>query len=161
MRTSKKILLLCAVVILTTVLVSWNRLNNSTNELNTSQWSYLHEKNFQELTDAEMNTTIPGDDEFEFSPEAEQIAPSAEDVLVQKIPGDNSHLLMMAFYSKENYSESSVSIENGSHLVFRDDGKGYDKKSRGRPLYGKGSCRCKRIQANSLKYDSSNEQKGL
>lgn len=35
----------------------------------------------------------------------------------------------MAFYSKENYSGPSFSIENGGHLVFRDDGNGFDKKA--------------------------------
>jgi len=128
MRTSKKILLSCAVVILTTVLVSWNR-NNSTKELNTSRWSYLPEKDFLEFTNAEMNGLIAADDEFQFSPGSGQVAPTAEDVLVQKIPGDNSHLLIMAFYSKENFSGPFVSIENGGHLVFRDDGRGYDKKA--------------------------------
>ena len=58
-----------------------------------------------------------------------KVAPPAEDVLIQKIPGDNNHLLMMAFYSKENYSGPFVSIENGGHLVFSDDGNGYDKKA--------------------------------
>lgn len=53
--------------------------------------------------------------------------PAAEDVLVQRIPGDNSHLLLMAFYSKENYSAPSITIENGFPIVLRDDGKGVDK----------------------------------
>jgi hypothetical protein len=70
-----------------------------------------------------------GDDNWFGSPESNEKAPPAEDVLIQKIPGDNNHLLMMAFYSKENYSGQFVSIKNGGHLVFRDDGKGYDKKA--------------------------------
>jgi len=122
-------MLLFTVVIFATALVSWNHLNNFTKESNTSRGSYLHEKNFQELTDAERNALIIEDAEFKFSPESGQAAPSAEDVLVQKIPGDNNHLLVMAFYSKENYSGPIISIENGGHLVFRDDGNGYDKKA--------------------------------
>ena len=76
-----------------------------------------------------MNALIAEDDGVKFSPEPGKMAPPAEDILIQKIPGDNNHLLMMAFYSKESYSRPFVSIENGGHLVFRDDGKGYDKKA--------------------------------
>jgi hypothetical protein len=53
--------------------------------------------------------------------------PAAEDVLVQRIPGDNSHLLLMAYYSKESYSKPSFTIENGYPITFRDDGRGEDK----------------------------------
>jgi hypothetical protein len=97
--------------------------------LNTSWWSYLHEKNFQDLTEAEKNALIAEDNGFNFSPEPDEVAPPAEDILIQKIHGDNNHLLMMAFYSKENYTGKFISIENGDHLVFRDDGAGYDKKA--------------------------------
>src|SRR6266540_1687710 len=55
--------------------------------------------------------------------------PAAEDVLVQRIPGDNSHLLMMAFYSKENYAGKFLTLWDGSGIVFRDDGQGFDKKA--------------------------------
>ncbi len=33
----------------------------------------------------------------------------------------------MAYYSKENFAEQSVTIENGSTIVLRDDGKGFDR----------------------------------
>jgi hypothetical protein len=52
---------------------------------------------------------------------------SADDVLVQRIPGDNDHMLMMAYYSKENYSGPSFTIESGYTINFRDDGQGDDK----------------------------------
>ncbi|TKK67991.1 hypothetical protein FC093_12300 [Ilyomonas limi] len=55
------------------------------------------------------------------------VPPAAEDVLVQRIKGDNSHLLLMAFYSKENYSKKFITIENGFPIVLRDDGKDVDK----------------------------------
>jgi hypothetical protein len=96
MKTSKKIMLLCAVVILTTALVSWNHFNSKK--------------------------------QFNPAPVEGERVPPAEDVLIKKIPGDNNHLLMMAFYSKENYSGQFVTInKNGSQLVFRDDGRGDDK----------------------------------
>ncbi len=61
--------------------------------------------------------------------------PAAEDVLVQQIPGDNQHMLMMANYSKENFSGDFVTLfVNSQGLVFKDDGKDYDKK-KGDGLY--------------------------
>jgi hypothetical protein len=55
--------------------------------------------------------------------------PPAEDVLIQRIRGDNTHVLMMAFYSKENYpAKPSIIVNSGNaQLVFRDDGKGDDQ----------------------------------
>lgn len=76
------------------------------------------------LTDEEIFASInKNEDHF-----ASKVA-AAEDVLVQKIPGDNDHLLMMAFYSRENYSEKFLSLWNGSAIIFRDDGEGFDKKA--------------------------------
>src|SRR4051812_42731549 len=105
MKVLKNLLLLITVIIFAVVFVSWNRFENPTKELNTFRSLY--------------------GDEFKFSPENEEVPPTAEDVLVQKIPGDNNHLLMMAFYSKENYSGELINFENANHLVFRDDGKGF------------------------------------
>ena len=65
---------------------------------------------------------ITGDD-----PSTPVNQPAAEDVLVQRIPGDNGHLLMMAYYSKENYSGPAFTIENGYLITLRDDGQGDDK----------------------------------
>ncbi len=60
--------------------------------------------------------------------------PAAEDVLVQRIPGDNAHLLLMAYYSRENYSQPFFTMENGFTITLRDDGKG-DDKAAGDGLY--------------------------
>lgn len=126
MKTSTNYLILAAVVIFTTVLLSWNRVGNPQTETSISNASYLQE--MQDLSEFEMGSSMAEDPEF-FSPESrERRVPPAEDVLVQRIPGDNNHLLIMAFYSKENYSGASVKIKtNGSQLVFTDDGKGDDK----------------------------------
>src|SRR6266487_6629741 len=128
MKTLKKYTLSCSVVIFTIALVSWNYSNNSTKEPDTFSLSYLNNKNFIGFTEPEITTFNADNDWFKLSPEQNEPAPPAEDVLVQKIRGDNNHLLMMAFYSKENYSGQFVIIENnGSQLVFRDDGKSDDK----------------------------------
>src|SRR4051812_40484155 len=109
-------------VILATLLLSWNHLNYSKNELNNFLPSYA----FNELTDDEIAAFV-NENEEQYMPDR-NLVPAAEDVLVQKIPGDNNHLLLMAFYSKENYSEPVLSLMDGSGVVLRDDGEGADKK---------------------------------
>ncbi len=125
MKTSKKYSA-SLLVILSIVLLSWSHFNNSKTELNFSRSWYFHYNDFPS-TDAEMAAFI-SENEEQFLPNAHQV-PAAEDVLVQRIPGDNNHLLMMAFYSKENYSGQFLTLEDGSGIVFRDDGTGFDKKA--------------------------------
>jgi hypothetical protein len=125
MKMLKKALLLSLVIMIGTVLVSWN---HPTKELKSGLRYSLYDKNGQDFTQAETAFYNPYK-EWDFSGDPGGVSPTAEDVLIQKISGDNNHLLMMAFYSKENYSGQFVSIENGDRFVFRDDGKGYDKKA--------------------------------
>jgi len=125
MKTTNKYLHVVCVLILSAVLLSWRYLNNSRTELNISKFSY-HNNDFYKLTDSEISAYFAENENY-YSPGNE--APTAEDVLVQKIPGDNKHLLMMAFFSKENYSGPIVTLEDGSDIVFRDDGTGFDKKA--------------------------------
>src|SRR5689334_15011836 len=103
MKTPKKILVLCTAVISTTALVSWDHLNRSAKKINTSK--------------AEISALATDDDWFGFPSASNTLAPPAEDVLIQKIPGDNNHLLIMAFYSRENYSGPSFILENGGNLL--------------------------------------------
>ncbi|HEY6978076.1 MAG TPA: hypothetical protein VH396_17370 [Chitinophagaceae bacterium] len=54
--------------------------------------------------------------------------PAAKNVFVQKIKGDNAHILIIAQYLKTEISERYLAInDNGSKIVFRDDGSGADK----------------------------------
>ena len=118
MKTLKRPLVLASTLIALTLLLSWNLLNDRDT---TSYSSLSHSGN---LNDAAMyDEFIAGDGT---SPKSNQ-APVAEDVLVQRIPGGNSHLLLMAYYSKENYSGQSLTINNGFTIVLRDDGKDDDK----------------------------------
>src|SRR6476661_2826121 len=122
MKTLKRPLALVSTLIVVTLLLSWRYLDDEPST------SYSFNKN--NLTDAELfawmaDNAADGEDD---------IPPAAEDVLVQRIPGDNGHLLLMAFYSKENYSKPSFTIENGYTITLRDDGKG-DDKTAGDGLY--------------------------
>jgi hypothetical protein len=104
-----------ALLCLTTLLLSWNRANNAK-----QRHHFLPSYSSGQLTDEEWAAFI--DDSVEkYLPQRNQF-PAAEDVLVQKIPGDNQHLLIMAFYSKENYSGDLITFEDGSGIVLRDDG---------------------------------------
>jgi len=109
-----------AFLFLTTLLLSWNRSNN-VKQRHFSSSSYSSDQ----VTDDEWVTFIDDNDEQD-QLQRNQF-PAAEDVLVQKIPGDNRHLLIMAFYSKENYSGELLTLEDGSGIVLRDDGKEFDK----------------------------------
>jgi hypothetical protein len=54
--------------------------------------------------------------------------PPADDVMVQRIPGDNNHLLIMALYTHAAFHERSVKVNSGGEdIVLRDDGLEYDK----------------------------------
>jgi len=128
MKTSNKYVHLACVLILSAVLLSWRYLNNSKTELTIPRFSYFQNNNFSELADTEISAYVAKNENY-FSPGSINETPTAEDVLVQKIPGDNKHLLMMAFFSKENYSGPIVTLEDGSEIVFRDDGTGFDKKA--------------------------------
>src|SRR4051812_20910842 len=120
MKTLKRPLFLVSTFIAASLLLSW-RYFNDYNAPSASPMSSSSGKD--RLTDEELiawmadNAGTPQDDQ----------PPAAEDVLVQRIPGDNNHLLLMAFYSKENYSRPSFTIENGFTITFRDDGKGEDR----------------------------------
>lgn len=55
---------------------------------------------------------------------------AAEEVLVKRIPGDGTHLLIMAYYPKSRYNGIRFTLSvGGNDLVFTDDGKFYDEKA--------------------------------
>ena len=129
MKLSTRNLTLLTVAGFTTLLLSWNYFGlpfiGSSGKLAVHHWA-----NGEEVNDNELNILEANSDWFTTPESNIKSMPVAEDVLVQRIPGDNSHLLMMAFYSKENYSEKTVTLEyEDSKLLFRDDGKGDDKKA--------------------------------
>lgn len=128
MKTIKKYTILFSLLIIATALLSWGISSNAGKE-STSLYTYLHNENFHGFTNADLSA-LQADGEWNFAPGSKSKYPAAEDVLVQKIPGDNSHLLLIAYYSKENFSEQYFTINNsGTQLVLRDDGRGYDKKA--------------------------------
>src|SRR5215467_11602987 len=125
MKTLKNYALPASFTLIATILLSWSISTSSDQKFNSSLSSYLYEKNVHGFTGADL-TAFAADDDWNFSPGKVKYPP-AEDVLIQKIPGDKSHLLLIAFYSKENYSGPFVTVNNnGNQLVFRDDGQGYD-----------------------------------
>jgi hypothetical protein len=117
MKTLKAPLVFASMLIVVTILLSWNLFDY---DKTGSTSSLLHKDKSIDAARSEFTT---GD---ELSPQNSQ-PPAAEDVLIQRIPADNGHLLLMAYYSKENYSASYFTIENGSTITLRDDGKGDDK----------------------------------
>lgn len=111
-----------------TVCLSWNQLAHTNTTLHSAKNTEWKSDAFFSSLDKNDLAALEAEDYWDNYYEAGRSAPPAEDVLVQRIPGDNGHLLMMAYYSKEHFSGQSVTINSGgSQLVFRDDGKGDDK----------------------------------
>jgi hypothetical protein len=123
MKTSKKTFSVVALLAVTITLLSWNF---SVSNKRTSNYASPYEDVY---SDPESNLNILTFVENAGGNGYANYVPGAEDVLVKKIPGDNSHLIMMVYYSKENYSAPSVTINSGSTIVFKDDGTGYDEKA--------------------------------
>ena len=120
MKFSTKKLVLIAGTALTTLLLSWNRFNMTkiapfyANKIAAHHWG-----NGDEMTDNDLLSLSANYDELTPSESNGKYMPVAEDVLVQRIPGDNHHLLMMSFYSKENYSEPLVTIEDDNTKLMK------------------------------------------
>src|SRR3954463_2935152 len=119
MKTLTKPLVLVSALIVVSILLSWKYFDEDA----TYSTSFTPLSNKEGLKDEELIAWMA---ETAGAQQDEEQPPAAEDVLVQKIPGDNDHVLLMAYYSKENYSRPSFTIENGSSITFRDDGKGED-----------------------------------
>src|SRR3954469_9317451 len=98
MKTLKRPLVLVTTLLVASLLLSWKYFDED------ASYSTSSLSGKDRLTDEELiawmadNAGTQQDDDQ---------PPAAEDVLVQKIPGDNDHLLLMAYYSKENYSRPS------------------------------------------------------
>jgi len=112
-------------IVFAIVLLSWDHLNDSKTRLKQFPVSGAYH-NLDLMNDEDLAFHSEMDDEFLTDSNK---APAAEDVLIQRIPGDDNHVLLMAYYSKENYSEQSLTLKDGSGIVFRDDGKDFDKKA--------------------------------
>src|SRR4051794_17860023 len=121
MKTLKRPLVLVTTLIVASLLLSWKYFDEDATYSN----AFAPVSNKDRLTDEELIAWM-ADNAGEQQQEDDQ-PPAAEDVLVQRIPGDNGHLLLMAYYSKENCSKNSFTIENGFSITLRDDGKDNDK----------------------------------
>ena len=130
MKTFKKISALTAAAIFVFVFVSWIRTNNSNyfRQNNTSSYNI----GFSPGTD--ISFLLPGEDdisnEFDwvYNVAKPKKIPPADDVMIQRIPGDNLHLLVMAVYTYAAYHESFVRTNySGEDIILRDDGTGDDK----------------------------------
>ncbi len=118
MNAPKRTLVFASTLIVVTLLLSWTLLDDDATSTTSS--SLLHG---DQLKNEAMYDFAAGN---ELSSGSNQ-PPAAEDVLVQRLPGDNGHVLLMAYYSKENYAETSLTIDNGYTITLRDNGKGDDK----------------------------------
>jgi len=124
MKTLKRTISVTAVLLSAITLLSWN-FNKSGKEAVNSNATLFYNSGNQ----PDMHVLGFMESAEQYKDPVANYLPGAEDVLIKRIPGDNNHLLMMAFYSKENFSAPSFTIHNGSAIIFKDDGKGYDEKA--------------------------------
>ncbi|QEC69684.1 hypothetical protein FRZ67_21150 [Panacibacter ginsenosidivorans] len=127
MKTSKQTLWLLPAAVLTILIVSWNRTPHS-RENKTAVYDriFSNANNYLLQTDYGNPDPMMAEDTPYDSVNGE--APPAEDVLVQKIPGDNQHILIMAIYPFAKYSGPYIKTRyDNAELILRDDGKDYDK----------------------------------
>jgi hypothetical protein len=125
MRNFPKYPLLLAAAGAAIIFVSWNQHNTTLYSARNSEWK---SNNFFSSLNENDLASLEAEDYWDNYYEPARSAPPAEDVLVQRIPGDNDHLLIMAYYSKDHYSGPSLAINSGgTQLIFRDDGTGDDK----------------------------------
>ena len=91
MKKTQKWMILLAIAGFVTALLSWNQLGNSRQAAPTFFNNALAQNDDEFSPEANV-TAFAGDDNWFGSPSgSNEKAPPAEDVLVQKIPGDNSH----------------------------------------------------------------------
>lgn len=159
MKTSKQTLILFGATVLTLAFISWDR-NKQSPKKSDPAFSRIFSVN---------NSDLPWDSEYSaYMAESDQgisggveRTPPAEDVLVQKIPDDNYHLLLMAVYSFENYSGKSVTVDNGGEqVVLRDDGQGFDKVAGDGIFTAKIFADVKEFRKQALELDAQTKKNG-
>ena len=99
----------------------------STNKNNTTAYSNFFSSiaDFNSFMQYESSV-----DEFDwaYNPPKPKKVPPAEDIMVQRILGDNFHLLLMAVYTYKSFHEDFIKIKyDGEDIFLRDDGSGDDK----------------------------------
>src|SRR5690349_22550383 len=101
MKSSARRIAFLVIMGVATLLLSWNNAGSDFFCPFLKSNFYASENYFQYMDDESFS---PFAEEFasdDFFDSGAQVPP-AEDVLVQRIAGDNNHLLMMAYYSREN-----------------------------------------------------------
>ncbi|CAN5832221.1 hypothetical protein BH10BAC2_BH10BAC2_21910 [soil metagenome] len=129
MKIYKQSIIVTGAALLILCFISWSKTGTSSKSgrFTFSNPFSANHSNFPWVTENEI-AAFTGDAGYEFDRNIPGRLPVAEDVLVQKIQGDNNHLLIMAVYSFERYSGSSLEVPlNGEKVVLRDDGQGFDK----------------------------------
>jgi len=127
MRT-KKILTFYSAAILILALSSWMLNDKNVNQKKNS--SSIYNSIFSQEAAALSTLSNGFNDEYDwiYNIGKPKKVPPAEDVMVQRIPGDHFHLLVMAVYTYKTYHEKFVTVNNGGEeVVLRDDGQEYDK----------------------------------
>lgn len=123
MKLTRNHLIVLSFFLSSLLLVSWDKLikhpGSSLNKIQLINEDELSNIYTEDQFAALLMDNVP----LGFGPYGNKNLPAAEDVLVQKIAGDNSHLLLMAFYNKEMYRAPFFTLhQNGIDILLKDDG---------------------------------------
>ncbi|MEP6845572.1 MAG: choice-of-anchor X domain-containing protein, partial [Panacibacter sp.] len=115
--------IVAAILLASTLLLSWNHLDKKKQ----ANGDNFFEADYKSAQYYYSETTFKEYDEL-FNTREDSKAPPADDVLVQRIPGDDAHLLLMAVYAFASYSGKTISLNTGANeIVLKDDGEANDK----------------------------------
>ncbi|QEC69678.1 hypothetical protein FRZ67_21120 [Panacibacter ginsenosidivorans] len=129
MGPSKQIFTLAISAAIILLSLSWNRNNKKDQQQNNSSSYDAFFSSRRAAADfSDFDAGITNEFDWAYNLSNPKKIPPADDVMVQRIPGDNFHILVMAVYANASFREKFVTINNGGEdVVLRDDGTGNDK----------------------------------
>ncbi|MBG9378713.1 hypothetical protein I5907_20950 [Panacibacter sp. DH6] len=127
METTKQKLMLALVAVIVLFSVSWIKNENKKTDTPGSAYDAISSTAQNLALETFSKDFYDEEAIFNFAGKRKRVPP-ADDVMVQRIPGDNLHLLVMAVYPYGKFHEPFVKINNaGEEVTLTDDGKGVDK----------------------------------
>lgn len=126
MKTSKKSFILILAAVITLAFLSWNK--------NENRYQRKSDGAYDAIFSAEhtgLEVIAPDfyrEHDWVYNIGKPKKVPPADDVMVQRIKGDNYHLLVMAVYSNTSHFDKVINVYNGGEdISLRDDGMADDK----------------------------------
>lgn len=126
METTKKILFLVPVVAISLIVLSWSKNDHpDQRKANTAYQAIFSSDN---LAQSYLSSDFLQEYDWVYNTGKRKKLPPADDVMVQRIKGDDYHLLVMSLYANAAKLDRIITVNNGGEdVVLRDDGTENDK----------------------------------